>query len=267
MLELKAIRFLCVWSVIACFWFAISGPVVAQVTVTKADEPLPELILTRVELKGKLLAKQVESHLKQNDLAMMAVGDFLSANPDISPTIAQSRMRRYLKAAAGLRGILALNVNGDLEHYSYNFPTLAIDLDDRVYLQNALKQENSDLQINAPVVGRQTGLPFIPITRSLFNVESKPTGVIVGILGPETLLPEDSDCAGCISAVLTTDLDVLVSRPAGLLFSQDLMNHIGESLSTTGLKLSQNNGGTMLVTWTRNNAAGVITIAGELLLN
>lgn len=262
---LKAIRFLCVWSVIACLWFAISGNVVAQGAITKADEPLSELILTRVELKGKLLAKQVESHLKQNDLAMMAVGDFLSANPDISPTIAQSRMRRYLKAAAGLRGILALNVNGNLEHYSYNFPTVNIDLEDRAYLQNALQQETSNLQINAPVVSRQTGVPFIPITRSLFNVESKPTGVIVGILGPETLLPQDGDCARCISAVLTTDLEILVSRPAGLQLSPDLKSHIRESLSETGLKLSEKNGGTMLVTWTRNYGVGVISVAGELL--
>jgi hypothetical protein len=262
--ELKAVRFISVWGVIACLCFAMSGNAAAQVASQNADEPLPELILTRVELKGRLLAKQVESHLKQNDLAMMAVGDFLSANPGISPTIAQSRMRRYLKAAAGLRGILALSVDGDLKYYSYNFPTLTIDLEDRAYLKNALQQENSDLQINPPVVGRQTGLPFIPITRSQFNVESKPTGVIVGILSPETLLPDDSDCASCISAVLTSDLDVLVSRPAGLQLSQDLMNHIGDSLSTTGLKLSNNNGGTMLVTWTRNNAAGIITIAGEL---
>ncbi|MEH6728730.1 MAG: hypothetical protein V7703_21505 [Hyphomicrobiales bacterium] len=226
---------------------------------------MSELILTRVELKGRLLAKQVDSHLKQNDLAMMAVGDFLSANPDISPAIAQSRMRRYVRAAAGLRAILAVNANGELAHDSYSLPGLGLDLEDRLYLQDALKLENSDLQISAPVIGRKTGLPFIPITRSLFNVENKPTGVIVGILGPETLLPDDSDCASCISAVLTTDLDILVSRPTGLQFSDDLLNHIQESLSATGLKLVEKKGGKMLVTWTRSSAAGVVTIAGELL--
>ena len=246
-------------------FFVTLGSGAAQNVGTQDKAPFTELIRTRVELKGILLAKQVDSHLKQNDLVMMAIGDFWSANPNVSPAIAQSRMKRYQRAAAGLRTILAVNADGKLVHYSYDFPAPDLNLGDRLYVREALAQGSSDLRINLPVVGRQTGLPFIPITRGLFNVEGEATGVIVGILGPETLLPEDSNCAYCISAVLTNDLDILVSRPSGLQLSEDLKQHIQETMSSSGMKLIEENGGLLLVSWTKNDYADVITVVGELL--
>lgn len=224
-----------------------------------------ELIQTRVQLKGTYLAKQVDSQLKQNDLALMAVGDFLAANPDVSPAIAHARLKRYQKAAAGLRSILAIGADGSLEHDSYNLPAPDFNLGDRIYVREAVRQGTGDLRINAAVKGRQSGLPFIPITRGTFDVEGKATGVVVGIMGPETLLPEDSDCALCVSAVLTAQFDILVSRPSGLQLSKNLLEKIQNSFSKSGLELIDINGGKQLVAWSKNDYANVITFAAELL--
>lgn len=224
-----------------------------------------ELIQTRVQLKSAFLAKQVDSHLKQNDLALMAVGDFLAANPDVSPAIAHARLKRYQRAAAGLRSILAIGADGKLQHDSYNLPAPDFNLGDRIYVREAVRQGTGDLRINAAVKGRQSGLPFIPITRGTFDVEGKATGVVVGIMGPETLLPDDSDCALCVSAVLTDQFDILVSRPSGLQLPKDLLNIIRNSFAKSGLELVDLKGGKQLVSWSKNEYAQVITIAAELL--
>lgn len=263
--EFKSIRVFSIGLLLVGFWAHGLHTGYAQEVSPPRETPVTELVRTRVELKGALLAKQVDTHLKQNDLALLAVGDFLSANPEVSPAIAHSRMKRYERAAAGLRSILAVGADGTLMHDSYNLPSPDIDLGDRIYVREAVRQGSGDLRINTPVVGRLSGLPFIPITRGLFNVEGEAIGVIVGILGPETLLPEDSNCALCVSAVLTSDMDILVSRPSGVQLSEELIHHIDESMSSTGLKLIKRNGTMKLFTWTRNNHAGVITVIGELL--
>lgn len=224
-----------------------------------------ELIQTRVQLKSAFLAKQVDSHLKQNDLALMAVGDFLAANPEVSPAIAHARLKRYQRAAAGLRSILAIGADGKLMHDSYNLPAPDFNLGDRIYVREAVRQGTGDLRINAAVKGRQSGLPFIPITRGTFDVEGNATGVVVGIMGPETLLPDDSDCALCVSAVLTEQFDILVSRPSGLQLPKDLLNNINNSFAKSGLELVDLKGGKQLVAWEKNDYAHVITIASELL--
>lgn len=229
------------------------------------EQVITELIKTRLELKGALLATQVDSHLKQNDLALLAVGDFLSANPDMAPAIAHSRMKRYQRFAAGLRSILAIAVDGTVLHDSYNLPAPDLNLGDRIYVREAVRQGSGDLRINPPVVGRQSGIPFIPITRGLFNVAGNATGVIVGILGPETLLPEDSNCALCVSMVLTGNMEMLVSRPSGMMVPEDLQRHIEDTLSDTGLEVIKINGVDSFFSWTRNNYAGIITAVGELL--
>lgn len=249
----------------AGFFLTASAVVLAQEPIRRGEPRLTELVRTRVQLKGAFLAKQVDSHLKQNDLALMAVADFLSANPGVSPEIAHSRIKRYQRASAGLRSILAIGRDGTLLHDSYNLPAPDFNLGDRIYVREAVRQGTEELRINAPVVGRQSGIPFIPITRGQFDVEGNATGVIVGILGPETLLPEDSNCALCVSAVLTSEMDILVSRPSGLTFPDDLMNRIRNSLSETGLELIDINGGKTLVSWTRNAHAGIITVSAELL--
>lgn len=237
----------------------------ASVSYAQSTPVVTELIKTRVELKSAFLAKQVDSHLKQNDLALMAVGDFLAANPDVSPAIAHARLKRYQKAAAGLRSILAIGADGKLEHDSYNLPAPDFNLGDRIYVREAVRQGTGDLRINAAVKGRQSGLPFIPITRGTFDVEGNATGVVVGIMGPETLLPADSNCALCVSAVLTDQFDVLVSRPSGLQLPKELLDGIGNSFSPNGLELIDINGGKQLVSWSKNEYAKVITIAAELL--
>tara|TARA_R110002124_G_scaffold100107_5_gene246587 strand:- start:4631 stop:5428 length:798 start_codon:yes stop_codon:yes gene_type:complete len=248
-----------------CLLLAAPGVVAATDPEQRVDSGSTELVRTRVQLKGAFLAKQVDSHLKQNDLVLMAVGDFLSANPDVSPEIAHSRMKRYQRVAAGLRSILAIGPDGTLLHDSYNLPAPDFNLGDRIYVREAVRQGTGDLRINAPVAGRQSGIPFIPLTRGQFDVEGNATGVIVGILGPETLLPEDSDCALCVSAVMTRDMDILVSRPSGLTFPADLISQIRNSHSANGLELINVNGSKSLVSWTKNIHAGVVTVSAELL--
>ncbi|MCR9235636.1 MAG: hypothetical protein NXI17_03105 [Alphaproteobacteria bacterium] len=267
MIGTKLISLSCVGMLLAGLCLAGSQSAVALEIGSHRAPLVTDLTRMRVELKGALLAKQVDSHLKQNDLALLAVGDFLSANPDISAPIAHSRMKRYQRAAAGLRSILAIAADGTLLFDSYNLPAPDINLGDRLYVREAVRQGSGDLRINPPVVGRQSGLPFIPITRGLFNVEGVAIGVVVGIMGPETLLPEDSNCALCVSVVLTSDMDVMVSRPSGLQLSNDLISHINDSMSFTGIELIDINGGLTLFTWTKNNYAGVITVVGELLPN
>ncbi|MEP4433655.1 MAG: hypothetical protein ABJ349_15725, partial [Hyphomicrobiales bacterium] len=85
------------------------------------------------------------------------------------------------------------------------------------------------------------------------------------IMGPETLLPEDSNCALCVSAVLTDKFDVLVSRPSGLQLPKNLLDGIANSFSKDGLELIDINGGKQLVSWSKNEYASVVTIAAELL--
>ncbi|MEP0520771.1 MAG: hypothetical protein ABJO09_12245 [Hyphomicrobiales bacterium] len=250
----------------SCFAIASSLLLPTATLVQAQNAPVvTELIKTRVELKSAFLAKQVDSHLKQNDLALMAVGDFLAANPEVSPAIAHARLKRYQKAAAGLRSILAIGADGKLKHDSYNLPAPDFNLGDRIYVREAVRQGTGDLRINAAVKGRQSGLPFIPITRGTFDVEGNATGVVVGIMGPETLLPEDSNCALCVSAVLTDKFDVLVSRPSGLQLPKNLLDGIANSFSKDGLELIDINGGKQLVSWSKNEYASVVTIAAELL--
>ncbi len=224
-----------------------------------------EVIWANVSLKGALLTKQVDSLLRLNNLALMAVGDFISANPDVDPSIAHARMKRYQRAGVGLRSILAIGPDGYLMHDSYNLPAPKFNLGDRIYVREAVRQETSDLRVNASVKGRQSGLPFIPITRAVFDVSGSVTNVVVGIVSPDALLPEDNECALCMSAVLTQDLDTLISRPAGWVIQPVLIERIEKAAAGSGLELVPINGARSLVYWHKNSFTGVITITAEWL--
>ncbi|MBL4645121.1 MAG: hypothetical protein JKY99_01540, partial [Rhizobiales bacterium] len=161
--------------------------------------------------------------------------------------------------------ILAIGADGYLAHDSYNLPAPNFNLGDRIYVREAVRQGTSDLRINASVKGRQSGLPFIPITRAVFDVSGSVTNVIVGIVSPDSFLPEDNECALCMSAVLTQNMDTLISRPAGWAIQPVLADRIEKAAAGSGLELVPINGARSLVYWHKNSFTGVITITAEWL--
>lgn len=160
----------------------------------------------------KFLAAHAEAKLVQADLVLRQGADFWAGNPDMWMLTGHSGFRRISTGVPGLRSILAISSDGLLRFDSYNITLFKADLSGRKYFKRAMLAKPGEIVLADPVVGKQSGQRFFPVSRAVLNEAGKPIGVVMASMQPEFLLPDVPLCPWCGIAIVLND-KILSSYP------------------------------------------------------
>jgi hypothetical protein len=157
------------------------------------------------------------------------------------------------------RSILVLDRHGDLLFDSYNgFRLFAKDLSDRQYYRMGWHAAIGQVIVQAKVIGRQSGLEFIPLTMRTIGGDGPDGLLAVLTLVPDQLIPDIQICPVCGFVVLQ-DGNVLASSHSLSTANQDIAARVqfdGEygqrSLDVRGVDLS--------IHWRRSAKYGLIFV-------
>lgn len=112
----------------------------------------------------------------------------------------------------GVRSILLVGTDGNVRHDAFSFPPPQINVAERQYFQNALAA--SGLVFGEGVIGRTSGVPFIPIS----TYKTALNGVLTAIVDPRKLRDSLDWCRGtsasCGGAITTADGKIVTASPA-----------------------------------------------------
>ena len=117
------------------------------------------------------LDASVRELLGKSDIALTAVSDILERNPNTEDIIVHGALKRYADKVKGLRAIIVTDSKGFLKYDSFSFPARELDLSDRHYIKAARLATGREFIIANPVIGRTSGIPFVPVSRPIFADE------------------------------------------------------------------------------------------------
>lgn len=124
----------------------------------------------------------------------------------------------------GVRSIILIDEDGTIQHDAFSFPAPQINIAEREYFQRALG--TSGLVIGEGVVGRTSGIPFVPI--SIYKPALK--SVLTAVVDPRKLREALGRCRGssasCGGAVLTNSGRVVASSPPEVTIPAEVINNI-----------------------------------------
>lgn len=190
--------------VAACFAALVSAVPVASETDSRAIADLIyEVGETRFELASVLLRSSA---------------DYVAENPNASAAEGHRVLKSILNDSKHVRAILAVDENGLLMFDSYNAvpigataSTPSMDLSERYYFKGTTSRPAKELLIHPPVVGRQSGETFVPLTMAVPNKTGFRQSVIVLAVPPSTFIPPLEVCIYC-GVVLVHNGNVLASN-------------------------------------------------------
>ncbi|MDV7340453.1 hypothetical protein RYZ26_12680 [Terasakiella sp. A23] len=198
------------------------------------------------ELKqyAELQALYVETTMEAISLSLTETSDFLGRNPEADEMLQHNTLAKYVDRTPGLRAIIYVNEKGDLKADSFTYPARKIKLKDREYVKQSMNSTEQKLYISKPVVGRSSGVPFVPISQPILDRNNKAYGVIAGILTPEILIKQDMLCNQCFSGVFRNDNTPLITYPSTASYKVESLNAFLDS-KKNGFHEAQTNGQTL----------------------
>ncbi len=181
-----------------------------------------------LERYASFQAHQAETVLKAADLALLEAADFVERKPDAKEFEKHSIFRTYVEKTRSLRAVILTDKEGNLKVDSFKFPRHEMNLADRAYVKNSLGSKDRSLYIGKPILGRSSGLSFIPLSRAILDINKNVQGTITGILSPEALIRQDMICGHCFVGVFNKDNELLVSYPSDVSYPADFSTIFNE---------------------------------------
>ncbi len=158
-------------------------------------------------------ALHVQKSIEAIDLTLLDASDYVERNPDQEELVLHETLGKYVEKAPGLRAVIVTDKKGNLVVDSFTYPAKTINLSDREYVVYAMKQKDRALHMGSPLIGRSSGVAFLPFSRPLFDSNNVVNGVIAGVMHPGFLIKQESLCAKCLVGVFT-EKETLVSYPS-----------------------------------------------------
>ena len=178
--------------------------------------------------------------------SLMSVSKFVQRNPDATELEQHNEMAELARNSRGTRSLLLLDSKARLiaesfrEHVSRDTngqPKLS--LAKRQYAKRALRETKDRLIIEKIVVGKTSGLRFIPMAKAVYNLSGQLTNVAVAIIDPIIERSELKICQFCLFTVAAYDTgNVVETAPAGtkvpISFYTPILQNRANSGTTTG---------------------------------
>jgi hypothetical protein len=173
--------------------------------------PGETLISYQVQASTQVLSDNIRRKLSQLRTIFASIEVLLSSTADEKKV--HQILNRMISGLPFIRAIIVIQGNGTLTFDSASLPAVNMDLSDRSYFKRAVQGAPHHLWIEPPVVGRSSGVPFLPIASRI----PSPNGdwVIVAVVVPDALIDVSLRCTACSIALLNGDGDLLTAMPLG----------------------------------------------------
>ncbi|OSQ49655.1 hypothetical protein [Thalassospira alkalitolerans] len=182
-----------------------------------------------------LMATHVENILNQTDGLMRRSADLLRNDGTMNAVVLQGSLKRFTEQVSAVRALLFIDAKGILRFDTTRHPAANLDLSDRSYFSETIVAGNDGIRIGVPVLGQQSGVPFIPVTRLLRGVSGTTMGVLVAVMTPDAWLPAERACRLCFYSAFTTDGTAVMTSPAQMELDPDFFESLMVRDSLSGV--------------------------------
>ena len=173
-----------------------------------------------------LMATHVENILNQTDALMRRSADLLRNAGGMNDVVIQGSLARYTEQVEAVRALLFINSKGILEFDTTRYPAADLDLSERPYFSTTIALEDDHIRIQTPVLGKQSGVPFVPVTRVLRGVSGSIMGVLVAVMTPDAWLPSERACRLCFYSAFTIGGETIMTAPAQMQIADDFFESL-----------------------------------------
>ncbi|MBO6805529.1 hypothetical protein [Thalassospira sp.] len=173
-----------------------------------------------------LMATHVESILNQTDGLMRRSADLLRNAGGMNDVVIQGSLSSYTEQVEAVRALLFINAKGILTFDTTRHPAPDLDLSERSYFNETINLEDDRIHIGTPVLGKQSGVPFVPVTRVLRGVSGSVMGVLVAVMTPDAWLPAERACRLCFYSAFTTTGQTIMTAPAQMQLADDFFESL-----------------------------------------
>jgi hypothetical protein len=169
-----------------------------------------------VDHQAVLVDQHISSTMQNAELATYAIAEVFKKR-ELNGWSMHQHLKGYLDHLPEVRAITIVNANGDLVHDSFMFPFWPKNLADREYFEQAKARKGKAIYVGRVLKGRTSGLPFLPVSRAIYE-EDKFLGVVTMIITPNELLTHGqwTNCKHCYVEVMRADYTLLAQHPAGV---------------------------------------------------
>lgn len=148
-----------------------------------------------------------DARLRSASVSILWASERIKDLSSVSGKDCHVALQQIAQKQTDFRSLLAIDQDGQLYCDSYNrFRIFSADLSSRSYFLNGRLMPLGDLKIHEPVVGKQSGIPFIPITS-----RTSGNAVIVATFEPSRLIPVRTYCVTCGALVVHEGKVIAVS--------------------------------------------------------
>lgn len=176
------------------------------------EHPAPAL-LQEYEIQASIEALAASMNRKMSQLqTLLLSAEAVLAQTDDEKAV-HTALNRMIEGLPFLRAIIVIDAQGALWCDSISYPAARMNLSGRAYFRRFAQAPLHRLSVGAPVVGRSSGLPFIPLGMRLRTPRGDRIAVAVAI--PDALVDQPFRCPSCSTAIVGADGGLLASSPGG----------------------------------------------------
>lgn len=147
-----------------------------------------------------------EARLEVARQVLVRATDRMASIHPVNPIDGHLELKAILGEVQTARSLLAVDADGTLLFDSFN-PTVLVapDLSGRDYFTKGITADSGQMIIHSPVVGKQSGLRFIPLTMKKAVENASGEVLVLMTFDPSALLPKIDWCPSCGGIIIRGD--------------------------------------------------------------
>ncbi len=172
-----------------------------------------------IRLQTKLLGSHSATILGKIKIGLLGLSEVIQRS-NLTQKEAHDLFNEMALELDGVRAIIFMKPNGDLEYDSFNYPVPNISLKERQYFIDARRHSSGRLVIAKSVIGKTSNIPFLPVALRI-NKDGEFFGVLTAVVTPTVLVSKNNpeNCVYCISLLTDLDGNIIADHPKGLVIS------------------------------------------------
>lgn len=219
--------------------------------------------------KLRTLSVHLNSLLNQTELALLAASDFLTDRQSVSGAVVEATLQRYVEQVDGIRAIIVTDEKGYLLYDTFNKvaskakkPGKPLFLGDRQYFIDATNAKG--MKVYHTLIGRTSGLPFLPVSRPVF-LDEQLKYVVIAIMAPNKLIhPSVRSSQYIVVTVFNLAGKFITSFPDGARLPKNFYTSLGVDMNENNMNIVPFHKNDADSIWVINKKYGLVTIYSEI---
>lgn len=219
--------------------------------------------------KLRTLSVHLDSLLNQTELALLAASDFLTDRRSVSGAVVEATLQRYVEQVDGIRAIIVTDEKGYLIYDTFNkIASKAkktgkpLFLGDRPYFLNATNAKR--MKVYHTLIGRTSGLPFLPVSRPVY-LDEKLKYVVIAIMAPNKLIhPSVRSSQYVVVTVYNLEGKFITSFPDGAKLPEGFYASLNVDVQENNMNIVPYHTNDADSIWATNTRYGLVTIYSEI---